>query len=146
MGKYVLLLFVLLFVGCRSKMYINGEKKYIINSECGKIELKSRWAVSAGIRVVFKPVNNDVLVHTDSLFYVDASTGSAIETRFYYGKEQISGDVLIKKGKVLRCYSSIFTEEGKRIMNDHKTFIPPNKSMICNDKLIMTDTLFISPP
>lgn len=150
MTKMVCLFFiVVLFSSCQTTSLINGEKKYMINTDCGRVQVMAKWQQSVGVKLQFKPLDADLVVNADSAILKHPMPGTSIETRVYHNNKLVNGQFLLKKKDVLlyRIDISLPIDIAENYYKEYnKTYIEPSHFILCNDKPIVTDTLKINIP
>jgi len=144
-----LFLVVAFFSGCQTTNLINGEKKQVIHTDCGRVQIKSKWLQSVGIKIQVKPLDGDLAINADSAILKHPMPGTNIETRVYHNNKKVNGQFLLKKKDVLlyRIYVSLPLDFDENYYTEYnKTYIAPNDFILCDDKPVITDTIRINTP
>jgi len=144
-----LLLIMIFFSGCQSTNLINGEKKQVIYTDCGRVQIKSKWLRTAGIKLQIKPLDGDLVIHADSAILKHPMHGTNINTRVYHNNKKVDGQFLLKKKDVLlyKIYVSLPVDFDENYFNEYnKTYIAPNNFILCDGKPVITDTIKINTP
>ncbi|WP_291528452.1 hypothetical protein [Bacteroides sp. UBA939] len=143
--RFILLLLTICCISCDySKPFvIDGEKKYVLFSECGRMEIGGSSLFSRAVFITCT-FSGNYLINTDSLKIKAFSNRDTIcDICFTLNDEYFTGGnkIEIKNSDVLDLSFEVSTT---RPLEDKKVLLLPSDFIMCGDKPIITDTITIA--